>query len=577
MRKWKSISGKGMAMLCAAAMMAGLLSGCGGTEGEKASAPKESTAPEETSEQGKESTEQGGEQESSDESEEKEGSADIVTARGELPIVTEPVTLKVAIPINSKVEDIDTNKLTIYIEEQTGIDLEFIELSSSDTDTQVNSIMNGSDLPDVFIGYEFDYNAIGEFAEAGLLAPLDEYVEKYGKNLQEVMLADPDIGEDALSYGSYDGHVYALFGGGGLVTNVYATYQSYIQTQFLEEMDMELPTTLDEFREYLSAVHKAHPEISPWTSYKDNNYIFANISQAFQYTDIHTYLKVDNGKVEFIGNNENFKKALQYGREMVDEGLIDVASFTQDSNVLATQLAQDGLNMAAIGCGNMFSNVMDSEGEEYQSLKVIGLLEGPDGYVSAQLSPPKVSTSMVVTTACEHPDVAFRLFDYFLSDEFAICARVGFEGEQWEKAADGAIGRDGEQAWFTLLTAQEWVQPSTNVIWDMENFIHRNIMNHCEASAGVTAYPTSEEIVKQKVKEANTKEYLPQMIMDAEDGAEYREIRSLIVDSVNQNVVLFLLGDRSLDEFDTYCSELEAMGVERYVELAQKAYDVLTQ
>ena len=102
-------------------------------------------------------------------------------------------------------------------------------------------------------------------------------------------------------------------------------------------------------------------------------------------------------------------------------------------------------------------------------------------------------------------------------------------------------------------------------------------MNHCEASAGVTAYPIAQEIVKQKVKEANTKEYLPQLIMDAEDGAEYREIRSLIVDSVNQNVVLFLLGDRSLDEFDVYCSELEAMGVERYVELAQKAYDAFTQ
>ena len=577
MRKWKSILGKGTAMLCTAAMTASLLTGCGGTGGQEESASKESPVSQEASGQSEESEAQSQDKENTGEAAGSEGGKDIVTARGELPIVTEPVTLKVAMPINSKVEDIDTNKLTLYIEEQTGIDLEFIELSSTDTDTQVNSIMNGSDLPDVFIGYYFDYNAIGEFAEAGLLVPLDTYVEKYGKNLQEVILADPDVGTEGLKYGSYNGHIYAIPTGGGMVTDVYATYQSYIQTQFLEELNMEQPTTLDEFREYLSAVHKAHPEISPWTSYKDANYIFANISQAFQFTNVNTYLKVNNGKVEFIGNNEMFKKALQYGKEMVEEGLIDPASFTQDSNVLATQLAQDGLNMAAIGCGSMCTNVMDSEGEEYQSLRVLGLLKGPDGYVSAQISPPQVVTTMAVTSECEHPDVAFRLFDFFLSEDFAICARVGFEGEQWEKAAEGAIGRDGEQAWFTLLTAQEWVQPSTNVIWASSGFYHNNIMNHCEASAGVTAYPIAQEIVKQKVKEANTKEYLPQLIMDAEDGAEYREIRSLIVDSVNQNVVLFLLGDRSLDEFDVYCSELEAMGVERYVELAQKAYDAFTQ
>lgn len=552
---------KVISLLCVVSLGTAMLAGCGS---------KSDTAQTENQESGTSQVST---------SEENGKGNSIVTAKGELPIVTEPITLKVAIPVDSRIEDIKTNKLTQYIEEQTGIQLEFIELAAGDeAATQVNSIMNGGDLPDVFIGYEFPYDVLCSYADAGLLAPLDDYIEEYGQNLQDVILADSDL-ENALAYATYDDHVWAMPSGGGLVTNVYATYQPYVQTDFLEELNMELPVTLDELKAFLEAVHEAHPDVIPMTAYAENNYIFGNISQAFQYTDIETYLKVEDGTVQFIANNDEFKKALQYTKEMVDAGLIDPAAFTQDSNVLATQLSQDGNNVAVIACGNMFSNVYDTAGEEYQHLKLVGVLEGPDGYKSAQInrSAAKVRTSMVVTSACKYPEAAFRLLDFFLSDDFAICARVGFEGEQWEKAADGVLGRDGEQAWFSLLTTQEWVQPSTNVIWNNESFIHSNIMNHCEAALGVTMYPTSEEIVTQKVKEADTGEALPQLLMNSEDMQEYNELQMLIVDNVNSNIAQFVLGNRSLDEFDNFCTELDNMGTARYIELAQNAYDQITK
>lgn len=557
---------RAMSILCAL-MLAASMTGCGNSSTEVKSsseAPSKAVKTDAAEKANKETS----------------AAAAIVTPKGELPIVKDPITLKVAIPVNSKVEDINTNRLTLYIEEQTGIELDIIEMAFGDeASTQVNSIMNGGDLPDVFIGYEFPYDTLCSYADAGLLMPLDDYIEEYGKNLQEVIMADPDLGENVLSYATYDGHVWAMPSGGGLVTNIYTTYQPHLQTSFLEELNMEFPKTLDELRAFLEAVHEAHPEVVPMTSYMNNNYIFSNISQAYQYTDISSYLKVNQGTVSFIANNEKFKAALQYTKEMIDDGLIDPAAFTQDSSVLATQLAQDGDNVAVLACGNMLAGVMDTAGEEYQKMKVIGLLEGPDGYVSAQLNRQAASTrtAMVMTSACRYPEAAFRLFDFFLSDDFAACARIGFEGEQWEKAEEGVLGRDGEQAWFTLLTTQEWVQPSTNVIWDLENFIHSNIMNHCEAAAGLTAYPASEEIITQKIKEADSGEALPMLLMNAEDMAEYNELKSLIVGNVNSNIAQFVLGNRSMEEFDDFCKELEDMGVARYVELAQKAYDTVTK
>ena len=145
-----------------------------------------------------------------------------------------------------------------------------------------------------------------------------------------------------------------------------------------------------------------------------------------------------------------------------------------------------------------------------------------------------------------------------------------------EKAEDGVLGRDGEQAWFELLTAQEWVQASTNVIWSSENFIHSNIMNHCAVAQETRKYPTATEIVKQDLANKVTGELLPVLVMSAEDMTEYNELKELIVDSVKSNVAQFILGNRDMSEWDDYCKELEKMNVERYVELAQAAYTEMT-
>lgn len=214
MRKKKQI----ISVLCAAVLAASSLMGCGGqgietseTEASGvASAAEESaetTAAAETA-----GTESGGSGEAAGEPVE------------ELPIATadNPITLRVAMPVNSKVEDINTNQLTLYIEEQTGIDLEFIEMSDAETATQVNTLMNGGELPDIFLGWGFPYDALCTYADAGLIQPLDEYIDQWGYNLKNTILADPDL-ENALAYATYDGHVYAMPSGGGLVTNVYGT------------------------------------------------------------------------------------------------------------------------------------------------------------------------------------------------------------------------------------------------------------------------------------------------------------------------------------------------------------------
>ena len=103
------------ALLLAASM---LLAGC------SSKAPAETTAPAAT-----------------------EGVTDLYTEVGTYPIVNEPITMSVFASQAVNIIDFNTNAFTKYMEELTGIDLEFETAPQDAAKEKVNLIMTGGDMP----------------------------------------------------------------------------------------------------------------------------------------------------------------------------------------------------------------------------------------------------------------------------------------------------------------------------------------------------------------------------------------------------------------------------------------------
>ncbi|MBQ6834053.1 MAG: hypothetical protein IJO55_06530, partial [Lachnospiraceae bacterium] len=57
--------------------------------------------------------------------------------------ITEGVKLTIAVKTNAKVADFNTNKMTLQIEEALGVDLEFIEIPSSDYSSKLGVMVMG--------------------------------------------------------------------------------------------------------------------------------------------------------------------------------------------------------------------------------------------------------------------------------------------------------------------------------------------------------------------------------------------------------------------------------------------------
>lgn len=504
-----------------------------------------------------------------------------VTPKGELPIVKgEEVTLTIAMPLPSKVQDFDTNQFTLWIEEQTGINIKLMQLSESDALTQVNTLFfNNEGLPDMIWGVDLTPSQLASFADAGYIVPITEQVEKYGVHFQNAIETSGIV--NGIEQLKYDGEIYCMPAVAIQNNSMYCKFRLNYNKAFLEALKMEEPKTLDEFYNYLVGVRDQdvngngdpNDEI-PMTTYKGTaQYIWDIIGSCFQYTNSVNFLKLNGDTIEFVANNALYKETVEYVKKMVAEGLYDPASWTQaQADVLALNTQEYSIT-GANAAGWMSTRLYDTSSRDFYNLRAV-LLEGPYGYKATRVTYPEYWQSMFVTSACENLDAAYRLMDFMMSHEAAMMGRYGAYGAQYKEHST-------QEGKWELIGSQEWSNPSTNVIWDMDKMLHLSAA--IDGSFGVryneefgdygSAYYTINKMSEEVYPKFVTGEEVPYLSMDSDMAAEYDELLVRIQAYVREQSALFAIGDRPMEQWDDYCNELKAMGVDRYVELAQQAYN----
>ena len=226
-----------IAMLLALVMVLGCLTACGQTPPEET---KANTPPPET-------TEFVAPTQSTEPKEEL----------GKLPLTEEDVTLTIGIMQHPRVENFDTNDFTVYIEENTGINLEFKYYANdmSESVTQLNlEIAGNEELPDILWGFTGIDNALMyELGDDGYFVDLKDYFSESAYWFwEEYQYLSETEQQEIFQYGTSPA-TGAFYGfpkfsaAGGDAPNS----RPAINTKWLEAVGAEMPTTVDELYEVL--------------------------------------------------------------------------------------------------------------------------------------------------------------------------------------------------------------------------------------------------------------------------------------------------------------------------------------
>ncbi len=509
-----------------------------------------------------------------------------VTAPGTLPIVKEKIVLDCAIEYSETVEDYETNDYTKWLEEQTGIGLDFEIMKNiwEMIDLKINS---GEKIPGVIMSGAF--NEIAQVKNGingnGILLELGDYMDNYSYWLNDLYTKSnvPNVERQLLAP---DGNRYFMPRLAEQEGNSYGL-KTWINKTWLEKLGMEMPKTTEEFREVMIAFTTLDPNgngkkdergmlgnIDGWCAQPHRFLINSFISECNP--DITKYANVgEDGKLYINFTKDEYRDALRYISGLVREGLIDDKLFSRTGEeMIEIASSQDNV----VGCftsGNpdiVFGNNRQRM-VEYEALPP---LEGPDGINYAYVTPHIVAPGAFITKYCKYPLAAFRLLDFMMSKEATLRSRYGVEGRDWEYASDDDIcifAGIGKKATVKSNFQFGFLQ---NATWENRNpeFRYADIANGMAWNGD----PLDGEKFKADALAAYYKKEPEKTVSNYYNTVdEYEELNRLeaqIIPYAEKEIKEFILCNKDIEnDWDAFMKKLDSLGIERYLELLQLGYD----
>ncbi len=511
---------------------------------------------------------------------------------------SEVVTLKVFAPQNGEYSWAD-NLQTKELEEKLGIKIEWVVAPSGTVREKLNLLLAGGqeemvDLILVGVGDRLDRVTEAQLGAQGLLMPLNQYFDTISEGYKAAFEAMPGL-RDSIT--TPDGNIYSMPNVDGSLHMQYSM-KMWINTEWLENLNLEMPTTTEELYQVLKAFKEKdangngdpNDEI-PLSTIKDitNAAIDSFLMQPFQLTPEGEKLYVDNGKVTFSPVQEGYREGLRYLNKLYAEGLINPESFTQD---MANQVnVNENGEEAVIGCflgqrpGFACDLTTMPNSEKWEQYQPVAPLTGPSGQAIAAWNPYAMyQTGMAfIPTGAKNPEVAFRLVDYLATLEGSMRSNYGVEGVHWRKATEGELGLDGTPATVTLLPA---ATEDVNYSWTQLAGLVRNT----EFTVGQTTNPDpyaddvrpldgrqillykgslSHEAVRQPLDSV-----MPSLFFTEDVAEDISLKKTTIMDYTDEAIVRFITGDMSIEnDWDSYVQTLNDIGLEDYLKLYQDEYD----
>jgi putative aldouronate transport system substrate-binding protein len=588
-RRKEDMKKKALALLLALSMTAAM-AGCGGSGGDSGES-KGGAA-----DSGESKTEQSADAGSGDgedagsEGGSAEGPAGF-NATG-MPIMNEPITLTAWIEGGADT-DWSQNVFLKEIEEKANIKLEIISTPSSDSLEKRNLMLAGDDYPDLLLT---DWTAIltksdiMQFAvKEGIFLPITEYVDKYGNNMKRIFDENPAYREGSTAP---DGEIYG-FARFSECYHCSAYPKIYLRQDWMDKLNLEMPTNTEELREVLRAFVNEDPNgngekdeigligATTWNTPVE----FALMGMSFQTVkpDFWLSLGSDGESVEFSPSTDAYREGLRYIKSLYDEGLIDPTSFTQKEDIMAQTVRTEPHVVGMYVCDHAAMGYDNSDPVEAENYQILIPVAGPDGFRrQGQNANEGTITGFeaVITDKCQYPEAAFRLIDeFFYDDDYNMMRFKGKEGLGWERAAEGAKNVFGGEARYVVLSVPEedkeendkygfGVGPQADVasfrlamLPEVENVY---LQENYEQRITLDTQKVEEFIPEKRL------EYNPFIPLEMTD--EYAEIQTNLNSFVRKTIVQFITGERDIENgWEEYLSELDSYRVDRYVEIYKTA------
>ncbi|MDR1788073.1 MAG: extracellular solute-binding protein [Treponema sp.] len=483
-----------------------------------------------------------------------------------MPIVNEPVELTVLTMRWGDMGDTFTkNQWLVDLEKRSNVTIKWQVVSSSDWGEQKGILLAGNTLPDIFLG-NATINDGDIMNNPEYFRPLDDLIAAYMPRYQAATAAIPALKNVSVFP---DGRIYSL--AKNLPSRPKTRNHPVINKKWLERLGLEVPKNLQELTAVLKAFKEkdANGNGDPNDEYplSFSRTVHIDLLNPFGITDIYeSLMTVKDGVPFFYPASAEYRAAYRWVRELYEAGCIDPESFTQDDAMLNGKRLNADAPLVGMSFEWTAEAVFGKWAGEYEAIAPIA---GPDGARYAGGDPNGVFSIMrneaEITSACAYPEVAARWLDEFYTSEASIQNFWGALGTVIAQNADGTYRLNDPPAG---VSADAWYWEQS-----LRDFGPKFVVPGFDGKLILS--PASGDGLKMAtsaIADPFVMEPYPQVIFTVDETNALATLGTDIGEYVRQMQAKWTTRGGIDADWDAYIARLNAMGLERFVQIKLDAY-----
>lgn len=372
-----------------------------------------------------------------------------------------------------------------------------------------------------------------------------------------------------------------------------ATGSPLFNMQIMNRLNLQLPTTLDEFIQVLREIKKSDPNVIPLGIHNCKGTCFpADLDQIFfhtQGTAAGSMLQDANGNWYDSAIDPRNKEIWKQLQALNKEGLFDREMFTKDTYYHGTNdFASGKTAVITFAVPNVNDGLYNWAVDEfikvnptatYEDVQMLPhSLTGPGGTAVTRNSAFNVYNGIVIPKSNKHPERALEFIEWTLTNEAQTMKYYGLEGvhhqinaagepeliseEEWKKVTDVWVLGSAHGLFYTYMYAQGGKMDYENNSWFEA---HVNQRFPIIESIPETPQSTYYNKIRDTWKQNNFRE-IDFYNRFADFSSEYLAIDAKLKDIKSKYFIKFFVGELDVDKnWDVFVQEYQDAGLATFI------------
>lgn len=478
--------------------------------------------------------------------------------------ISSKTTLKYWVQLNSSVattaKSLGETEFSKELEKESGIKVEYIHPAQGQQVEKFNLLIASGELPDLV---EYDWSTFPGGPEKaikdGYILKLNDYIDKFAPNFKKYLKDHPDI--DKLCKTDSGSYYIVPFIRQDDVQTVF--YGPMLRKDWLKDVNMETPTTIEEWEKVLTAFKEKKGAAAPLT-YRFVD-AFGFVAGAYGVTS--DYYLDDNGKVKYGPTEPGYKQYLETLNKWYKDGLLDKNFATIDTKMVDANMLS-GKSGATLGyTGGSMGAYLSAQKDKDPKYDLVAApfptLKKGEVPQFGQKNFKVTGLGVAVSAKTKDIETALRFLDYGFTPKGEMLYNFGIENVSYKM-------ENNYPKYTDLITKNPEKLSMAQALGKYARSTYNGpFVQRKEYLEQYTQLPQQQEALKTWAKTDAGKHNISYITPTPEEAAEVAKISTDIKTYVDEMTIKFVMGVEPLSNYDKFVEQIKKLNVDKAIQIKQ--------